>query len=81
MPDAGSREREQSRITSRVVAGLGDQLDPGASRRSRDGDRGREPIRLGFLDGPTQTKAPDDDDHPRSVPCAASALGAQRLSC
>ena len=69
VPDAGPREREQHRVTGRVVAGLGDQLDTGASRRGRDSDRGREPVRLGFLDGSAQPKAPDDDDHPRSVAC------------
>ena len=63
MPDAGLRERDQHRVAGRVVAGLRDQFDasPGGGRRDRD--LGRQAIRRGLVDGPAQSKGPDDDDH------------------
>lgn len=71
VPDARSCERDQDRIPGRVVAGLRDQLDPYARSSRGARDLSRQAIRSRFIDRSAQSKSPDDDDHTRSLPCAA----------
>ena len=70
VPDTQGGQREEHRVTVRVVAHATDELDLGARSRSRDGDGGCEARdrRIARIAGHAVRGAADDDDHAASVP-------------